>query len=211
MKLEIIGEDLDYEKHVACARDTTVKTSSISPSESKHSSFFIEKVKKNSYDILELSTAPNVKSDQKNELIGKALILNIPFSNYHSHIFIDVLPKLLCHCESNEYDQIFLPYSDILMRLIELIKIDLSDKVTFVKGKTPIFASSITLENHPTYYIRDGLKTKHLKNKINEFLKTIKPENKNTLIYCSRNSKDSKNGRRNFRNGCTVVSNNRCS
>ena len=196
MKLEIIGDDLDYEGLVASSRTNTVKSSSVFPCESKHTTYFIEKVRKGPYGILKLSTDPDDRSDLKNEYTGRALILNIPFSKTHSHIFIDVLPKLLHLYESNEYDQIFMPHSEILQKLMELIKIDLSDKVTFVKGKIPVFASSIVLEDHPTYYIRDGLKTKHLKEKIDEFLRTIEPENKNTLIYCSRNSKDANHGRR---------------
>jgi len=195
MKLEIIGDDLDYEGLVASSRTSIVKSSSVFPCESKHTSYFIEKVRKGLYDILKLSTDPDHTSDLKNEFTGRALILNIPFSKTHSHIFIDVLPKLLHLYESNEYDQIYVPHSEILVELMELIKIDMSDKVTFVKGKTAIFASTIILEEHPRYYIRDGLKTMHLKEKIDEFLRTIEPENKNTLIYCSRNSKDAKYGR----------------
>lgn len=132
------------------------------------------------------------------------LILNLNHTNAYGHIYTDVMPEI-CFTEElyPEYDCIITVVSQLMKSVIDFFGFKISDKIKVIDDADYIenfqhrlFFKKLTILNHCVNSHFDKKNNiKKLKSIMND-LRPIPKVDLPYLIYCSRNAKSAKHGRR---------------
>jgi len=138
----------------------------------------------------------NTPAEHIPKIGDSVLTINIPFSNNYGHILHDVIPKLFLFDKLDEYDKVIMPNNPLLKKILTILKIKFSSKITLIDKPLDFNCNKITHRSDSAFHVRDIDSTRLFKNYIESFVRIrLSTKKRNRLIYYRRQGKDVKNGR----------------
>lgn len=144
--------------------------------------------------ILDFKILSENSGNFQNEImLNNVLVFNPLFCDNYPHILTDALPLIISAQTDDQYDIILIPWSSLLIEVLDAINLDLS-KIRLIDSEFYFKARKIHIQNISSYPDIEISKVRKLKEIIDKNL----PTNDNScanLIYYSRSNNETRNGR----------------